>query len=302
MSPVTSNATSNATSTVASAATSVPMRAPRRAFRGVNIWLTVLLVVIAGLFAFPMLWFLLSSFKPGSELFSLPLTLFPESWTASGYVTAWTRFDFWRYFANTGIVALVTTALTVLVSAMTGYAFAKYKAWWLQVFFVCILVTTMLPTEVIMPSTFAVIRDLGLYNSLAGIIVPSILTATGVFMFRQYFRTVPDELLEAARIDGVGEIRAFFQIMLPIAKPIAIVLGIFSFQWRWNDYIWPLIVLNDPNKYTLQIALRSIVGADNIDWSVLLSASVISLVPMVILFIVFQRQIMSADMNSGLKD
>ena len=167
---------------------------------------------------------------------------------------------------------------TVLVSAMTGYAFAKYKAWWLQAFFFCILITTMLPTEVIMPSTFAIIRDLGLYNSLAGIIVPSIITATGIFMFRQYFRTVPDELLEAARIDGVGEIRAFFQIMLPIAKPIAVVLAIFSFQWRWNDYIWPLIVLNDPNKYTLQIALRSIVGADNIDWSVLLSASVISLI------------------------
>ena len=278
------------------------MTTPRPTLRGVNIGLTLLLVVIAALFAFPMLWFLLSSFKPGSELFSLPLTLFPESWTTSGYVTAWTRFDFWRYFANTGIVALVTTALTVLVSAMTGYAFAKYKAWWLQAFFICVLVTTMLPTEVIMPSTFAVIRDLGLYNTLAGIIVPSIMTATGIFMFRQYFRTVPDELLEAARIDGVGEIRAFFQIMLPIAKPIAIVLGIFSFQWRWNDYIWPLIVLNDPNKYTLQIALRSIVGADNIDWSVLLSASVISLVPMVILFIVFQRQIMSADMNSGLKD
>ncbi|PUB32173.1 alpha-1,4-digalacturonate transport system permease protein [Promicromonospora sp. AC04] len=278
------------------------MAVPRRLFRGVNIWLTLLLVVIAALFAFPMLWFVLSSFKPGTELFSLPLSLFPSDWTTSGYVTAWNRFAFWRYFANTGVVALVTTAFTVLVSAMTGYAFAKYKAWWLRVFFICVLVTTMLPTEVIMPSTFAVIRDLGLYNSLAGIIVPSILTATGIFMFRQYFRTVPDELLEAARIDGVGEIRAFFQIMLPIARPIAVVLAIFSFQWRWNDYIWPLIVLNDPNNYTLQIALRSIVGADNIDWSVLLSASVISLVPMVILFAVFQRQIMSADINSGLKD
>lgn len=270
--------------------------------RGINLGLTILVLVIAAAFAFPVLWFLLSSFKPGSELFSLPLRLFPDDWTLSGYSTAWTRFDFWRYFANTAIVAIVTTAFTVLVSAMTGYAFAKYKAWWLQAFFVCILITTMLPTEVIMPSTFAVIRDLGLYNTLAGIIVPSIVTATGIFMFRQYFKTVPDELLEAARIDGVGEFRAFFRIMLPLAKPIAVVLAIFSFQWRWNDYIWPLIVLNDPNKYTLQIALRSIVGADNIDWSVLLSASVISLIPMVLLFIVFQRQIMSADINSGLKD
>ena len=263
---------------------------------------TVILWLLVAIYAFPLLWFLLSSFKPGSELFSLPLSILPDDWTVSGYISAWNRFNFARYFLNTGIVAVVTTVLTVFVSAMTGYAFAKYRAWWLKAFFLCILATTMLPTEVIMPSTFVVIRDLGLYNQLAGIIVPSIITATGIFMFRQYFKTVPDELLEAARIDGVGEIRTFFSIMLPLAKPVAVTLAIFSFQWRWNDYIWPLLVLNDPSQYTLQLALRSIVGADNIDWSVLLSASVISLVPMVVLFLVFQRQIMNADMNSGLKD
>ncbi|WP_154794077.1 carbohydrate ABC transporter permease [Occultella kanbiaonis] len=263
---------------------------------------TLLLWVLVLIYLFPVAWFILSSFKPGSELFSLPLSILPENWTFSGYITAWNRFNFAQYFFNTGLVAVVTTVLTVFVSAMTGYALAKYKAKWLSIFFICILATTMLPTEVIMPSTFVVIRDLGLYNQLAGIIVPSIITATGIFMFRQYFKTVPDELLEAARIDGVGEIRAFFSIMLPLAKPIAVTLAIFSFQWRWNDYIWPLLVLNDPNRYTLQLALRSIVGADNIDWSVLLSASVISLIPMVILFFVFQKQIMNADMNSGLKD
>jgi alpha-1,4-digalacturonate transport system permease protein len=170
------------------------------------------------------------------------------------------------------------------------------------VFFVCILATTMLPTEVIMPSAFVVVRDLGLYDTLAGIIVPSIITATGIFMFRQYFSTIPDELMEAARIDGVGEIGLFLRIMLPLAKPICVVLAIFSMQWRWNDYIWPLLILRDPNRYTLQVALRNTVGADNIDWSVLLSASVISLIPMVLMFLVFQRQIMSADINSGLKD
>ncbi|WP_341996379.1 carbohydrate ABC transporter permease [Microbacterium sp. LWH7-1.2] len=263
---------------------------------------TLLLWVLALGFLIPVAWFILSSFKPGSELFSLPLTLFPKDWTVSGYSTAWNRFNFAQFFLNTSIVAIVTTVLTVFVSALTGYAFAKYNAWWLRVFFICMLATTMLPTEVIMPSSFAVVRDLGLYNTLAGIIVPSIITATGVFMFRQYFKTIPDELLEAARIDGVSEFGAFWRIMLPLAKPIAVVLAIFSFQWRWNDYIWPLIVLRDPERYTLQVALRSIVGADNVDWSVLLSASVISLVPMVILFAVFQRQIMNADINSGLKD
>lgn len=263
---------------------------------------TAVLWVIALLYAVPIGWFLLSSFKPGSELFSLPLTLFPKTWTFSGYETAWTRFDFQRYFLNTATVAVITTILTVIVSAMTGYAFAKYKARWLKVFFVCILATTMLPTEVIMPSSFIVVRDLGMYDTLAGIIVPSIITATGIFMFRQYYATVPDELMEAARIDGVGEFRLFLQIMLPLARPIMIVLAIFSFQWRWNDYIWPLLILRDPKNYTLQVALRSIVGADNIDWSVLLAASIISLIPMVLLFVVFQRHIVSADINSGLKD
>jgi alpha-1,4-digalacturonate transport system permease protein len=263
---------------------------------------TIILWLLVGLWLFPMLWFLLSSFKPGSELFSLPLSILPENWTFSGYTTAWTRFDFRQYFLNTTIVAVVTTALTVVVSAATGYAFAKYKAWWLKGFFICILATTMLPTEVIMPSSFAVVRDIGLYDTLAGIIVPSIVTATGIFMFRQYFSTIPDELMEAARIDGVNEFQLFVRIMLPLAKPIMVVLAIFSFQWRWNDYIWPLLILRDPERYTLQVALRSIVGADNIDWSVLLSASVISLIPMIVLFAIFQRQIMSADINSGLKD
>ncbi|MGY5765112.1 carbohydrate ABC transporter permease [Brachybacterium sp. DNPG3] len=263
---------------------------------------TTITWILAAAFLIPIAWFLLSSFKPGSELFTWPLRLLPENWTLDGYTTAWSRFDFRQYFLNTAIVAVVTTVLTVLVSACTGFALAKYRARWVQVFFLCILATTMLPTEVIMPSTFSVILGLGLYNSLAGIIIPSILTATGIFMFRQFFRTVPDELLEAARIDGAGEFRIFFRLMLPIAKPILVVLAIFSFQWRWNDYIWPLLVLNDQKKYTLQIALRSIVGAENIDWSVLLGASVISLLPMVALFIVFRRQIMSSDINSGLKD
>jgi alpha-1,4-digalacturonate transport system permease protein len=291
------------TPSTARPAAAAPRRRRRSSGRlGKTVPTSALLWLLVVVYAFPVLWFVLSSFKPGSELFSLPLHLFPEHWTMSGYSKAWKRFEFWRYFANTGAVALITTALTVVVSAATGYAFAKYQTWWTKAFFLCILATTMLPTEVIMPSTFVVIRDLGLYNQLAGIIVPSIMTATGIFMFRQYYRTVPDELLDAARIDGAGEFSIFARIMLPLGKPIIFTLAIFSFQWRWNDYIWPLLVLNDQKRYTLQVALRSIVGADNIDWSVLLSASVISLIPMVALFLVFQRYIMNADMNSGLKD
>lgn len=263
---------------------------------------TTLLWVLAILMSFPLLWFLLSSFKPGGELFTYPLSLFPKEWTLQGYADALERIDFVQYFVNTAIVATVTTALTVFLCATTGYALAKYKNPWLSVLGLAILSMTMLPGEVILNPMFIVVRDLGLYNSLAGVIIPSIVTPTGVFMFRQFFLSIPDELLQAARIDGASEYGIFFRIMLPLAKPIALTLAIVSFQWRWNDYIFPLIILGDPDKFTLQIALRALVGAENIQWTILLAASVLSIIPLVALYLVFQRYITSSNINAGLKD
>ncbi|MFC3491729.1 carbohydrate ABC transporter permease [Glycomyces rhizosphaerae] len=265
--------------------------------------MTTFMWLLACLYAFPLVWFLLSAFKPGSELFQYPLTIFPENPTVGGFEKAWDRFDFMLYFSNTLAVAVSTTVLTVLASAMTGYALAKYQdKVWIRIFFVCLLATTMLPTEVILSPTFLVIRDLGMYDTMAGLVVPSILTATGVFMFRQFFVSIPDDILEAARIDGARETGIFFRIMLPMSRPIIMTLAIFSFQWRWNDYIWPLIVVGDERKFTLQIALRSIVGAENIDWPLLLAASVMSILPLVLIFIVFQKYVMNEDINAGLKD
>jgi alpha-1,4-digalacturonate transport system permease protein len=263
---------------------------------------TTMLWVLAILMAFPLLWFLLSSFKGGGELFTYPLSFLPREWTIDGYVRAWERIDFVRYFGNTIVVATITTALTVFFCATAGYALAKYRAPWLSVFALCILSMTMLPGEVILSPTFSVVRDLGFYNSLIGVILPSILTPTGVFMFRQFFITVPDELLDAARIDGANELSIFFRIMLPLAKPIMLTLAIISFQWRWNDYIFPLIILSDPKNFTLQIALRTLLGSENIDWAILLAASVISMVPLVLLYLVFQKYITSSDINTGLRD
>lgn len=263
---------------------------------------TTVLWILAACYGFPVLWFILSSFKPAGDLFSYPLTLLPKTWTVSGYEQAWHSFAFASYFLNTGIVALATTVLTVIASCCTGYALAKYDTWWLKAFFVCILATTMLPTEVILAPTFLVIRDLGMYNSLLGIIVPSIITATGVLMFRSFFVGIPDEMIEAARIDGASELSLFTRIMMPLSRPIMLTLAIFSFQWRWNDYIWPLLVINDPSKFTLQLGIQSIVGAQNINWSVLLGASVISILPLALIFLVFQKYVTNADINAGLKD
>lgn len=195
----------------------------------------------------------------------------------------------------------MTTVLTVIASATCGYAFAKYDQKWLSFFFICIIATTMLPTEVIMNPVFIIIKELGLYDSLAGIIIPSVNTATGIFMFRTFFVSVPDDLVESARIDGASDGQIFARIMFPIAKPVVLTLSIFSFQWRWNDYIWPLIVLNDPKNYTLQVALRGLVGAENINWNILIAASVVSIIPLLLVFIVFQRYITDTNTTSGLK-
>ncbi|TDC85399.1 carbohydrate ABC transporter permease [Micromonospora sp. KC606] len=267
-----------------------------------KVWATAVMWLLVVVYGFPVLWFLLSSFKPAGELFSYPLTLLPKNPTIEGFTQAWTSFDFAQYFLNTLIVAVAATVLTIVVSAACGYALAKYHSWWVKAFMICVLATTMLPAEVILSPLFLVVRDLGLYNSLSAVVVPAVITATGTFMFRQFFLTVPNDLLEAARIDGSGELSTFIRIMLPLSRPIMLTLAIFSFQWRWNDYIWPLVVLNDPNKFTLQIGVATIVGADNVNWSVLLGASVLSMIPLVAIYLLLQKYVMNADINAGLKD
>ena len=269
---------------------------PRKFFSSSVMWL------LAVVYGFPVLWFVLSSLKPAGDLFTYPLTLFPKHFTFSGYEKAWTSFNFAEYFLNSLVVATAASVLTIVASAASGYALAKYNNWWLKGFAVCILATTMLPGETILPSLFVVIRNLGLYNSLAGVVVPAVITATGTFMFRQFFVTVPNDLLEAARIDGSSELSTFLRIMLPLSRPIMLTLAIISFQWRWNDFLWPLVILNDPHQFTLQIGVASIVGAENVNWSVLLGASVLSMIPLVLIYLVFQRYIMNADINAGLKD
>lgn len=263
--------------------------------------LNIALIIVCFLWLFPLLWFILSSFKPGSELFTYPLSILPDNPTFSNYVDAWNTLAFPRLFMNTLISTVVTTILTIIASATAGYAFAKYDIKWLNFFFICIIATTMLPTEVIMNPIFIIIREIGLYDNLAGIIIPSINTATGIFMFRTFFVSVPDELIESAQVDGASDGQIFFDIMLPIARPVIFTLAIFSVQWRWNDYIWPLIVLNKPKNYTLQVAIRGLVGSENINWTVMLGASVISIIPLVIVFIVFQRYIIDSNVSAGIK-
>lgn len=262
---------------------------------------TILCTVIALIFVFPAFWLFSSAFKSGNELFQYPLSLFPKQPTVANFVKVWTEMRFMTYFVNTFLVAITATVLTVIFSTTCGYALAKYDYHWLKVVFICLLATTLLPTEIMMAPSFIVILRLGLYNSLLGLIIPTLSTLTGVFMLRQYFVTVPNSFIEAARIDGANEYMIFLRLMIPFSIPINAILAIFSFRWRWNDYVWPLIVIDDPRKYTLQLALRNLVGEMAIDWSSLLAASVLSMIPIIVIFLSFQRFIMSIGMGSGVK-
>jgi len=170
-------------------------------------------ILFSLLWVFPVFWLVVSSFKNGTELFSYPMTLFPNNPSFDNYVVALFRFDFIRYTANTAFITIIATVITLIMSSMCGFALAKYKYIWLKVLFICLLATTMLPTEVIMRPSFTVIYKLGLYNSLWACIIPTVGTMTGVFLMRQFFTSIPNELLEAARIDGANEGRIFVSLV-----------------------------------------------------------------------------------------
>lgn len=264
--------------------------------------LFILACLISCVFLLPIIWIVLSSFKGGNEIFAWPPSFFPEKFTLDNYIGAFRRADFILYFKNSGIVTVCSTIFAVVINTMAGYAFAKYDFKGRNIIFLVFISTIMLPLEVLMIPIFQTIKWFGLYNTLLGIIIPPAATPTGVFLVRQFFLSVPDELMEASRIDGASEFQILRHVMLPIAKPILSVLAIFNFMWRWNDYMWPLIVIRSSNKYTVQLALQTFAGEYTVDWNSLLAMSVITMIPVLIIFLIFQKQFIQGIATSGLKE
>ncbi len=257
-----------------------------------NIFL-VILIVLAVLSLFPVLWVALSSFKPQSELFRVPMTFLPERWTLENYASAISQGNFVRYFLNTVFVACTSTVLSVLVNIMAGYALAKYIFPGRNIIFGIMIATLMVPLQVIMIPIFIQLRNLGLLNNLWGIIIPPAATPTGIFLARQYMVNLSNSMIESARIDGAKELRIFVQLILPLSQPIIATITIFSFMWRWNDYLWPLIVITDNDLMTMQQALANFVGQLQINWSNLLAMTTISIIPVMVVFFAFQRFFMT---------
>lgn len=264
------------------------------------LWYTILLL-FSLIFVLPIIWIFISSLKTSNEIFSWPPTILPNNVTFSNYITAFSKGNFITYFKNSIFVAVAATALTLLINSMAGYALAKFDFKGNKLIFFLFIATLMIPLQVIMVPIFIVLRNLGLYNSLWGIIIPPAATPTGVFLVRQYMTTIPDEVLESARIDGASEWRIFSMIILPLSKPVLTALTIFSFMWRWNDFLWPFVVLSNESKYTIQVAIANFVGQFSVDWNSLLAMNIVAMIPVLLVFLFFQRYFVKGIAMSGMK-
>lgn len=261
----------------------------------------VVLICFALVFATPVYWVIASAFKSSADLFTWPPEFWPKHPTLASFTTSFSQNPIGRYVWNSIFVSVTATVLTVILSTMAGFALAKFRFRGQGIMLVVILGTIMFPVEVIMIPLFRVIRELGLYDSLWGVIIPTVATPTGIFLLRQYMLSIPDDLIEAARLDGANVWQVFRYVIVPLARPAMAALAIFSFLWRWNDFLLPLVVLSDPHKYTMTLALANLSGEFNVNWNSLLALSVIAMIPVVIVFLALQRFFVRGIAMTGMK-
>ncbi|WP_068117036.1 carbohydrate ABC transporter permease [Tropicimonas marinistellae] len=209
------------------------------------------------------------------------------------------RFDFMRYFWNSTFITLVATAITLLVNSMAAFALSKYQFRGRAVVMALVIGVLMVPQSVVLVPLFMVTREFGMLDSLWGVIIPGAATPTGVFLLRQYMLTIPDEILDAARMDKASEWKIFWRIILPLSAPAIAVLAILSIMWRWNDFLWPLIALSRSENYTLQLALNSFQGEMHTQWSSLLAMTVLTLLPVALVFAFLQKYIATGIASTG---
>ncbi|MDO5416409.1 MAG: carbohydrate ABC transporter permease [Lachnospiraceae bacterium] len=265
--------------------------------------LFVLAFLITLLVIFPIIWLFMSSFKGEGELFAYPLHFFPQQFSIANYEKV-LRKGFMQYVQNSFFIAVMSTVITLAICGMAGYALAVYRKdfKWSQYIFLYFIVGTLVPGEVQMIPKFDIILATHLYNNIWGVILPVVASTTGIFLYRQFFVSMPMDIVEAARIDGAGEIYIFTRIMLPLAKTSTLILTIFSFMWRWNDYILPMVVLNKQKNYTIQIAIRNYIGNNGVDWPSIIAGSCMSIIPVLLVFMVLQKYIIGGIATSGMKN
>ncbi len=289
--------------------TAVPARAPipARAVSGEgrtssNLWIYVLLVGGLVLMVGPFLWMLLGSIKPQADFLRTPPTLLPSVPTTDNYQRLFDQLDFPRFFFNSTVIALAVTVGNLVFCPMLGYALAKLRWRGKRVIMGLVLATLMVPAGITLIPNFILMSKLGFVNSYPGLILPFLAGPFGVFLMRQFMFSVPNELLEAARIDGGNEFRIFWTVVLPIATPVLATLGILTFLGNWNSFLYPLVMAQEPQMYTLPVALATFAtGQFQADHGMLMAGSVILVVPVLIVFVIFQRWITEGIATTGLK-
>jgi ABC-type glycerol-3-phosphate transport system permease component len=272
----------------------------RKASRAGLVLRIVLAVVVGVVMVFP-LWVMVVTAFSGQSVFSEELELWPQTITTANFERVLDAWPVGTWFANSVVITAITTVLTVVVSVLAGFAFAKLRFPAKGVLFLVLLATMMIPTQAILVPQFRIVNALGLVGTFWAVIIPGAAATFGIFLARQFMLGIPGELMEAAHIDGAGTWRTFRYIILPLIKPLLAVLTLLSLMYQWNDFLWPLIVLKDPALYTLPIGLQFLQGEFRTDYGALMAMTLISVAPLVVLFLAFQRYFVQGFATSGLK-
>lgn len=263
----------------------------------------VVLIVLGAAMILPFVWMISTSLKGYHEIFRYPPTWIPDTIRWSNYLEVWKLAPFGRFYANSIIVAVVTTGGQVLTGVLAAYAFARMEFWGRDKMFLLFLATLMVPAQVTLIPTYIVMSQIGWIDSFQALIVPFIASAFSVFLLRQFFLTIPKELEEAAIVDGCSKLRFIFGILIPLAKPAIASVSLFAFLGSWNSYLWPLIVVNSNQMRTLPIGLRYFVSQQGggSEWHYLMAASLIVMLPVLIVFFLAQKQFIEGIAKSGIK-
>ncbi len=274
---------------------------PRARILGSQMLLYGLLIVGAVLAMLPMVWMVSASLMPAGEASSYPPRFFPSHVTLDHYADLFTRLNLGRYLLNSAFVALVVTLASLLINSMAGYAFAKLRFRGRDRMFRVLSTGLVLPVQVAMLPLFLLMKNLGLINTYWGVIIPGLASIFGIFLVRQYALSIPDEMLDAARVDGASEFRIFWSIVVPGIVPILATLSIWTFLATWNDFMWPLIVLSDESLYTLPVALANLSGEHVQDTELMMAGSVITVIPVMLVFLFLQRFYIQGVMAGSVK-
>jgi multiple sugar transport system permease protein len=276
-------------------------RSRKRLKRRVDVARFVIALIVCVVMAFPFYWMVVVALSPKDELFSTTFQLWPSRLTLDNFIGVFQQFDVATWFGNSVTITVFVTVLGVIVNLLAGYAFAKLRFLGKNALFFLALATLVLPVQVTMVAQFRLVTDLGIYGTYWAVILPSAATATGVFLARQFILGIPDELMEAARIDGASTFRIFRSVVLPLCRPLIAVLVVLIAMATWNDFAWPLIALKQDILYTLPIGLLYLQGQTTPDFTQIMALSLVAVVPMIVLFLATQRYFVQGIARSGIR-